>query len=95
MVTNEWDKLLRLLHTMLHFESYLNNYMISSISTSQLNELERIERWDEIWHLLLGDEYHDKPIQKMSREKKTNPLLVSRLAELRDLLRTVIDLTKK
>ena len=95
IVTNEFDKLLRLLHTMLHFESYLNNYMIGSISSAQLSTIESMNSWDDIWHNLLGDDYHDKPIEKMSREKKTNPLLVSRLAELRDLLRTVMDLTKK
>jgi hypothetical protein len=95
IVTNEFDKLLRLLHFVLHFEAYLNNYMIGAISTAQIEVVEKMSSWSEIWNYLLGDEYHDKSIQKMSREKKTNPLLVSRLAELRDLLRTVMDLTKK
>ncbi len=81
VVTTEWDKFLRMLHVLLHFEDYMHTYLIGCI------ELEEIEKmtWQQAW-VHLFKEHKDVPIKTLSREKKKTPQIVSRTAELRDFI---------
>ncbi len=86
VVTSQWDKLLRLLHTMLHVEEYFANYIVGAVKDEDWDEIDGLP-WAEAWKYLVGKEYADKPVEKFSREKKKVPMLVSRIAEMRDLMR--------
>ncbi len=81
VVTTEWDKLLRILHTLLHFEDYMHTYLIGCIETDEISNM----TWKESWAHLFK-EHKDAPIKTMSREKKKTPQIVSRTAELRDFI---------
>lgn len=81
VVTTEWDKLLRILHVLLHFEDYMHIYLVGCID---LDELENMP-WQKAW-VHLFKEHAEVPIQKLSREKKKTPTIVSRTAELRDFI---------
>jgi len=81
VVTTEWDKFLRMLHTLLHFEDYMHTYLIGCIN---LDEIEQMT-WQQAWAHLFK-EHKDVPIKTLSREKKKTPQIVSRTAELRDFI---------
>lgn len=88
IVTNDFDKLLRLLHTMLHWEDYLQSYILTTVTEEDYEFMTQVD-WEQAWQHLAKD-HHDKPIDKLSREKKKMPAIVSRLAELRDLLKETL-----
>lgn len=90
VVTPEWDKLLRSVHCILHIEEYLITYLAGSISNEQWDVIDADMNWFDTWHYLVGEDFANVPIQKFSREKKKVPLLVSRMAELRDFLKEML-----
>jgi hypothetical protein len=85
-VTPTYDTLFRMLHVLLHFDDYVNMYVIGSVA---LHELIGLEGWRNMWTHVLG-EYADTPIQKLSREKKGKPPIVSRIAEMFDILKEAV-----
>lgn len=87
-VTPTWDTLLRLLHSLLHFKDYMHNYIIGTIT---LDDFEKIKplNWKQTWEYLFKD-HANIPIYKLSREKKKTPKIVSKTAELRDLLKEAV-----
>ena len=94
IVTHEMDKLLRLLHTMLHIEDYIQTYIVSAIPRDEFKKMEKTSSWDDAWKVATTDEWANKSLDSFSREKKKTPIIISRLAEMRDLLKVVVHLTK-
>lgn len=90
----DWDKLIRTLHILLHFEDYMQTYIVSSISENDFNHIQSLSRWKDIWTYLVGDAFANLRIEKFARIKKTIPEIVSRIAELRDILKESINLVK-
>jgi hypothetical protein len=86
VVTPEWDKLIRVVHVLLHFEDYLNTYVVGCIDDwDDIRDM----NWADSWEYLFG-EYANVPLMKLSREKKKVPMVVSRMAELRDFLKDIM-----
>lgn len=92
-VTQHWDKLLRLLHTMLWLETYIYTRIVGVVTEDQYNHVKGMY-WDDIWKAI-AKEHHAKPVGKLSREVKKMPPVISRIAEFRDLLKDVLDLLAK
>ena len=92
LVTNDWDKLLRLLHTLLHLEDYIQTYIVGAITSEEFDHIADM-RWKDAWKYL-AKEHADKPVGKLSREKKKMPLIISRMAEMRDLLKDALRIVK-
>lgn len=90
VVTPEWDKLLRAVHSILHMEEYLINYIVGAITDEEWKDIDDGMGWFEAWEYLVGSDFSTVPIQKFSREKKKVPLVVSRMAELRDFLKEML-----
>lgn len=91
IVGTQWDKMLRLLHTMLHMEDYFCHYILGALKDSEQEQIVGM-KWADAWELLVGQEYAKKPVEKFSREKKKVPMLVSRIAEFRDLMKEAIQI---
>jgi hypothetical protein len=91
-VTPNWDTTLRMMHTLLHFNDYMQMYLMGTVSLDTLKRTEHMT-WRETWSFLFK-EFADVPIEKFSREKKKTPLIVSRTAELRDFLKEAVLLTE-
>ena len=89
IVGTQWDKMLRLLHTMLHMEDYFCHYILGALKDSEQEQIVDMP-WAEAWEHLVGRDYANKPVEKFSREKKKVPMLVSRIAEFRDLMKEAI-----
>ena len=81
VVTTEWDKLLRILHTLLHFEDYMHTYLVGCINLDEIAKMTWAQSWSHLFK-----EHKDTPIKTLSREKKKTPQIVSRTAELRDFI---------
>lgn len=85
-VTPGWDTGIRMVHTLLHFTDYMNMYLIGTLP---VDEDLRALKWEDMWSRVFGD-YATVNVEKLSREKKKTPLIVSRTAELRDLLKEAV-----
>lgn len=94
VVDSDWDKIIRTVHILLHFNDYMQTYIISSISEKDFVHIKPIQNWKAVWTYLVGEQFVNIPIEKFSRTKKTIPQIVSRIAELRDILKESIDLLK-
>lgn len=92
-VTPHWDKLLRLLHTMLWMDTYIYTRIVGVVTQEQYDQA-RGMCWDDVWKSI-AKEHHSKPVGKLSREVKKMPPVISRIAEFRDLLKDVLDLLSK
>jgi hypothetical protein len=93
LVTNEWDKLLRVIHTMIHFEDYIQNYIVGAITDADWQVIDTDEYkndWQAVWRFLTTDAFYDKPIGKYGKVKKEMPQIVTRISEVRDLLKEVM-----
>lgn len=91
IVSCQWDKLLRLLHTMLHMEEYFVTYMTGAVKDEEYEAMKDMP-WQDAWLLLTGKQFHNKPVEKYSREKHKVPMVVSRVAEFRDLMREAVQI---
>ena len=89
VVTREFEKLFRILHSALHFLDYFHTYTVGCVTDDEWAAVEEL-LWEDTWKHLVGEKFHTKPIEKFSREKKKVPELVSRMAELRDFLKELI-----
>ena len=94
VVDADWDKIIRTVHVLLHFNEYMQTYVVSSISEKDFEHIKPIEKWETVWLYLVGEQFAHLPIEKFSRTKKTIPEIVSRMAELRDILKESMDLVK-
>lgn len=92
IVTTEWDKVLRLIHTTLHFDEYMHTYIVNSISVEDLKVIQGLN-WKDAWKYLFKDYYNVK-LDEFSREKKKTPSIVFKIAELRDLLKEAFVIAK-
>lgn len=95
VVTSEFDKLLRLLHVLLHFDEYMHTYIVGSLSKEDFEVIDELNKWKDVWSYVMTEDHVNVPIQKLSREKKKVPEFVSRTAELRDFLRVAIEFENK
>ena len=99
VVTPQWDKIYRIVHFLKHFEDYFFSY----INTGIINEMENIKDLTikDTWFHLLKEyssfkENRDREcivavtVNGFSREKKTVPQLVFRIAVLRDIFKVLI-----
>lgn len=89
VVTPEWEKIFRIVHSALHFVDYFHAYTVGCITDEEWETVEPMY-WKDTWKTLVGEEFANVPIEKFSREKKKVPMLVSRMAELRDFLKEMI-----
>jgi hypothetical protein len=87
VVTTEFDKLLRLLHVLLHFDDYMCMYIVGCLTNEEFEHIDQLEKWKDIWNYVMSPEHAEVPIQNLSREKKKVPEFVSRIAEIRDFLK--------
>lgn len=94
VVTTEWDKIFRLLHTLLHFDEYMHTYLIGCLTNEDFEQIEEFSEWKQVWEFVMK-EHWDVPIKNLSREKKKTPNFVSRIAELRDFLKAMVDFESK
>lgn len=88
IVNTEWDKLIRILHTCLFFNEYMHTYIVGCISVEDERAIKGLS-WIQTWDYLFK-EHSELNIDKLSREKKGTPLIVSRTAELRDFINEVL-----
>lgn len=89
VVTTEWDKIFRLIHSLVHFEEYMHTYIIGAVDIEAIKDM----NWKDTWDYLFK-EHVSVPIKNLSREKKKTPQIVSRTAELRDFLECAISFLK-
>lgn len=89
VVTTEWDKIFRSLHTLLHFDEYMHTYLIGCLTNEDFEIIENLSKWKNVWEFAMK-EHSDVPIKYLSREKKKTPNFVSRIAELRDFLKAMV-----
>lgn len=94
VVTTEWDKIFRMLHTLIHFNEYMHMYIIGTIEPKEIDYIESLEKWEDVWKYAMK-EHFDVPIKNLSREKKKVPNFVSRVAELRDFLKSMVEFQNK
>lgn len=94
LVTEKWDKLLRHLHTMMWMEEYVHSYIVGGIPDDTFEQMRSKTTWDEAWATATGS-FATKTIDKFSRVKKTTPLIVSRTAEFRDLIKDITIILEK
>jgi hypothetical protein len=94
VVDSDWDKIVRTLHILLHFDEYMQTYVVSSISEKDFEHIKGIKKWEDVWMHLVGKDFVKLQIEKFSRTKKTIPEIVSRMAELRDILKESVNLVK-
>lgn len=92
VVTKEWDKIFRMVHSLNFFYDYLNVIIYGTISAQQDAMLRRFkqEDWHGQWEYLVGEEFSNVSIKKFRNEKKSVPKLVSEMAEYRDYLRAIV-----
>ena len=85
VVTAEFDTILRMLHVLIHFEDYMYNFIVIDIDLDDLKP----DRFADVW-VNLFKEHAKVPIDKLTRETKTSPKIVSNTSKLRDFLKIVM-----
>lgn len=99
VVCSMWERKIRMFHTLLHFEDYFYTYITEGIIDSQWKVIEKLsceETWDYLMDKPLPEPRHKNEtpyclwIAKLNKEKKTDPVLIYRIAVLRDVLEAAI-----
>ena len=86
VLSEQWGELVGIIHNIVHFESYLESYLLASVDIQESN-------WKKAWSTLAG-KYCDKPITKFARKVKETPIVVRKITEIRDFLRFTIEFSE-
>ena len=92
VVNKDWDIFLRCIHSLVHFEFYINNYIVPEVKD---RDKYKNYSWDETWKMLATDAYYQKPITRLARSKNGPPAIIRKITEMRDLLRFFVALFDK
>jgi hypothetical protein len=95
VVDNEWDRKLRVLHVLHHFKDYFYTFLVEGILEDQWNRIEHMNCQETV-DFLFGKELpvtrHNNEtkyslwISRLDKKKKDAPILIYRIAVLRDIL---------
>ena len=55
VVTPNWDKQFRILHTIYHFREYMYMYIANSIEENDWETIRKIENWQDAWKFIMGE----------------------------------------
>jgi hypothetical protein len=95
--TREWEKIFCFANNIFHFLEFVNDYVLFAVEqdgTGKQNPDYSTMLWDEAWIHMASITYASVTARRLSRERKKAPLLINRIAELRDILDAAIQFTK-
>lgn len=95
VVSDTWCTLLQCLSNIVHFIDYLHvtvlGCVLEAFDSATLASMKK-QTWSVVWTAIASPEYAGEPVEGMPRATNRGPRIVSELAVMRDLLRTVTEI---